>query len=177
LNVAADLHGELLNQARHLAVKEPRRPRQASLRRAVSTSYYALFHLLTRETTRLLVGTAVIDDNLRSMLGRAFTHREMADASKAFRNGADGLPPSYRRLPGASEVPGELQLVARSFSELQELRNRADYDLESTFAREDVLRVTDKTERAFEAWQGIRKEPAARLYLLALLMWSRLPRT
>ena len=33
------------------AKRKPKRPRQASLRRAVSTSYYALFHLLICEAT------------------------------------------------------------------------------------------------------------------------------
>jgi uncharacterized protein (UPF0332 family) len=42
----------LLEQAQHLANREKKRPRQASLRRAVSTAYYALFHLLIHEATR-----------------------------------------------------------------------------------------------------------------------------
>ena len=46
------LHGDLLDQASRLAVQEPRRPRQASLRRAVSAAYYALFHLLVDAATR-----------------------------------------------------------------------------------------------------------------------------
>jgi uncharacterized protein (UPF0332 family) len=37
---------DLLEQANHLANREPELPRQASLRRAVSAAYYALFHLL-----------------------------------------------------------------------------------------------------------------------------------
>jgi uncharacterized protein (UPF0332 family) len=41
----------LLEQAKHLANREKKRPRQASLRRAVSTAYYALFHLLIYEAT------------------------------------------------------------------------------------------------------------------------------
>lgn len=40
---------DLLEQAGHLARRERKRPRQASLRRAVSAAYYALFHLLTSE--------------------------------------------------------------------------------------------------------------------------------
>ena len=42
---------DLLEQARHLAKRGKKRPRQASLRRAVSTAYYALFHLLISEAT------------------------------------------------------------------------------------------------------------------------------
>ena len=43
---------DLLEQARHLANREPKRPKQASLRRAVSTAYYAIFHLLSMETAK-----------------------------------------------------------------------------------------------------------------------------
>jgi hypothetical protein len=41
----------LPEQAKHLANREKKKPRQASLRRAVSTGYYALFHLLIHEAT------------------------------------------------------------------------------------------------------------------------------
>jgi len=40
---------DLLEQSYDLAHKEPANPKQASLRRAVSTAYYALFHLLIDE--------------------------------------------------------------------------------------------------------------------------------
>jgi len=45
-------HDDLLEQAHHLANREPKRPKQASLRRAVSSAYYALFHLLAWEVSR-----------------------------------------------------------------------------------------------------------------------------
>ena len=44
------LHGDLLVQARHLALVEPRRPRQASLRRAISASYFARFARMPART-------------------------------------------------------------------------------------------------------------------------------
>jgi hypothetical protein len=48
---------ELLEQAYHLARKDPDPPKEASLRRAVSTGYYALFHLLIGESVvKLLTG-------------------------------------------------------------------------------------------------------------------------
>ena len=52
------LHADLLKQARHLSTKEPSRPSQASLRRAISAAYYALFHRLVDEAT--LTGLLVI---------------------------------------------------------------------------------------------------------------------
>lgn len=42
---------DLLKQAFLLVHKEPKSPRQASLRRSVSTAYYAVFHLLIQETS------------------------------------------------------------------------------------------------------------------------------
>lgn len=48
---------ELLEQAGNLARREPRRPKQASLRRSISASYYSLFHFLIEEATRLTVGS------------------------------------------------------------------------------------------------------------------------
>jgi uncharacterized protein (UPF0332 family) len=51
------LHNDFLEQARFLAMREARRPKQASLRRAVSTAYYALFHLLASEVAeRMIIG-------------------------------------------------------------------------------------------------------------------------
>jgi len=73
-------HDDLLRQALHLVHKEPRKPRQASLRRGVSTAYYALFHLLISE--------AVANWNrvsLRAALGRAFDHGIMKAAPIEFR--------------------------------------------------------------------------------------------
>ena len=43
------LHDELLKQARELTTLDARRPRQANLRRAISSAYYALFHLLLHD--------------------------------------------------------------------------------------------------------------------------------
>src|SRR5271154_1505744 len=70
------LHDDLLDQAEQLATREPKRPKQASLRRAVSTSYYALFHLLISEAT-----LNWRQSSQRAALGRYFQHGSMAKAS------------------------------------------------------------------------------------------------
>src|SRR5579863_4007092 len=63
---------DLLEQARHLANREPKRPRQASLRRAVSAAYYALFHLLTTETAKNWKRASD-----RARIARIFDHAQM----------------------------------------------------------------------------------------------------
>ena len=72
---------DLLEQARHLAQRESKRPRQASLRRAVSTAYYALFHLLITETTKNWKRPAE-----RLTLARMFDHAVMAKACNITRD-------------------------------------------------------------------------------------------
>ena len=77
---------DLLAEARLLAEKEPRRPKQASLRRAVPDACYALFHLLVDEASRRLVG-GTNRTALRSCLARAFNHATMKTVAKQFAEG------------------------------------------------------------------------------------------
>ena len=67
----------LLEQAQHLANRERKRPRQASLRRAVSTAYYALFHLLVSEA---ILNWKRVDQ--RHLLARFFEHGKMKSDQK-----------------------------------------------------------------------------------------------
>ena len=64
------LHADLLEQAEQLAQLDPRRPKQANLRRAVSSAYYALFHLLTSEASALYAG----EPGLASRINRTHNH-------------------------------------------------------------------------------------------------------
>lgn len=66
---AMSLAKDLLEQAKHLASRERKRPKQASLRRAVSTAYYAVFYLLIGEAVRNWSRS-----DQRAKLARAFEH-------------------------------------------------------------------------------------------------------
>ncbi len=76
------LHAELLKQAQFLARKEPKKPTQASLRRSVSASYYALFHLLVDDATRLML-SGNVRRPLRDSLARAFHHSAMKQTAES----------------------------------------------------------------------------------------------
>lgn len=163
---------ELLEQAKLLATKEARRPKQASLRRAVSASYYALFHLLVDEASRRLVGGAKNRVALRTCLGRAFSHGTMktvarqfaaSDVSKRLRPGLNGQP-----------VQEELVRVARAFVGLQQHRHEADYDLGRRFTRVETLSIASDAKRAFADWQLVRGSPQADTFLVGLLTYDRM---
>jgi uncharacterized protein (UPF0332 family) len=153
---------DLLEQAYHLLNKDGDSPSQASLRRSVSTAYYALFHLLIDEA----VGNWGVARQ-RGVLARTFEHRSMKrvceDYIKAFYSTAkpaDGL---------------KLKDVAQTFNELQEKRCAADYDNSHTWTRISAEALLVKVANAFDDWHAIRGEEKAQDFLLALLL-PRQPR-
>jgi hypothetical protein len=161
------LHGDLLAQARFLVRRESRRPRQASLRRAVSAAYYALFHLLIHEATRMLVSGASLE-SLRTLVARAFAHTTMNEACRAFA--AMQLPPAVASVV-TGPISADLREVAQAFVDLQEARYEADYDLAHRFSRSEAGALVDQATRAFAAWQRVRGTLTARVFLTSLLLW------
>lgn len=162
-------HRGLLDQAAHLCKKEPKRPQQASLRRAVSTAYYALFHLLVGAACeRFIPGQSPERGALRHVLRRAFVHADMKRISTSFAGGT--LPDDWKTVSGAAIVPHDLRTVANAFVELQEARYEADYDLRRGFTRQEAVDLVAQCEAAFVAWTRCRKSHLADTYLVALLV-------
>src|SRR5262245_9077661 len=164
------LHADLLAQGRRLVSQDPRRPRQASLRRAISTAYYALFHLLISEASAMLVSNA----SHRQLVSRTFTHAEMFRASRSFAGGT--LAAKFASGTGGMPVPAQLRNVAQAFMDLQQLRHEADYNLATTFTRDQARDLVDQAAQAFSDWQSVRKSDYANLYLSCLLLWERFER-
>jgi hypothetical protein len=168
------LHHDLLEQARHLAMREPKKPRQASLRRSISASYYALFHLLTAEAVARVAPSNPV--GLRSQMRRAFAHAEMKSVCRSFaQGGVNNIPDATRHLIGGP-IEAEIQSLAALFVQLQEDRHRADYDHFASFMRADALQTVENVERAFRDWQTVRDRPNATVFLAALLLqrqWGR----
>jgi hypothetical protein len=168
------LYDQLLAQARHLATRDQRRPQQANLRRAVSAAYYSLFHFLVERASRFLVGGSGDRDLFRKVLSRAFSHSEMASACKSFAGGS--LPASVLQRMGPIPIPRELQQLAELFSNAQDVRHLADYDLAESFRRSDVLLLIDDIQQRIDDWPSIESQPATRIFLVSLLVWDRLKR-
>lgn len=166
------LHHDLLRQARILATHEPRRPKQASLRRAISAAYYSLFHLLTWEASaRFIKGPN--REPLRASLRRAFAHKMMKDACREIvKPNAGNL---HRSLCG-NPVPPDLLVVARTFVDLQQARHEADYDTSKGFTRRETLDQVEAAEQATARWNAIRKTIPADAFLAALLALNGMSR-
>lgn len=146
-------HDDLLRQALQLAHKEPKSPKQASLRRAVSTAYYALFHLLIDEAV-----TNWNRVNLRASLGRAFDHGIMKAASNRIQD--------TRQFPFTGEDPRvveALKAVANTFAQLQQKRHMADYDNATFWTRTEALAQVKSAEQDFPGVFGLSGSQKERL--------------
>lgn len=156
------LDRELLRQARRLAEREPGRPRQVDLRRAISAAYYALFHLLTREASRRFVR----DPELVAIINRTYNHGEMNRVSRDVMNLK--FPKIFDAAKGslrAQPTLDRLASVARTFVQLQQARHQADYDLAPSLNRNATLMLVRRVEQAFLDWREIRTSDAAGVYL------------
>ena len=110
---------ELLRLAERLRDIEP--PDQASLRRAVSTAYYALFHLLIAEATANWARP-----ELRAVLARSFDHGPMKTASEARVAQINAGLKENQAGGEEAAVLARLRNVASVFTQAQQRRNDAD---------------------------------------------------
>ncbi len=167
------MHKDLIDLARSLAEIDNRRPRQASLRRAVSTAYYAVFHYLVDEVCCVQIGSQSSQRKHRFVLARAFVHTSMKDACASFAGGA--LKSSLtKRLPcnpsGVYLIPVEISDLAGTFVELQEKRHMADYDLSERFQKAEVLTLIDQAERHIENFRQLAVSDTRKFFLAC--MWA-----
>ncbi len=145
----------LFDAARSLAgvsgTAAPGRPRQAMLKRAVSTTYYAMFHAICTSNADALIGTSPTghDLNLWVQTYRALDHRPAKDRLVSYRQ--------------HSPMP-EIRDFANVFGSLQANRLDADYNLRSVFTRFHVVRLIDGAEAVTSVFVNI---PARQRRLLA----------
>jgi hypothetical protein len=148
---------DLLDQAQSLALIDKTRPRQASLRRAISTAYYALFHLLT-----IAAAGEWKKPRQRVAFTRAFEHKRMKIACGKTNK---------QQFPHFSMASGaHLRNVAGTFVDLQDLRHEADYDNSIVWARTEVLENIRLVRLAFESWNAVKQEGIVDDFLLQLLI-------
>ncbi len=154
-------HEDLFSLAVNLVGRD--QPRQADLRRAVSTAYYALFHLLISETTRNWNR-----DSSRNALGRMFDHGLMKKVSSRVADPA--------RTPYAGENPAHvaaLRSVAEAFGDSQDARHTADYDNGKLWSLSEAVEAVETVATAFVRWGEIRHTDIAQEYLVSLLIRPR----
>ena len=155
---------DLLQLAEELANLHTPNHRQADLSRAVSTAYYALFHLLIFEATANWK-----EQTLRDTLGRIFEHHKMKSACETrvseLNTYFDSNPPPSRE----QVVSIHLHWVANTFVQSQQQRNDADYNTSKRWTDTEVATQIASVAQAFRSWRIIRGELAAQTLLVSML--------
>ena len=150
-----------LEIARALAELDKRRPRQASLRRAVSTAYYALFQALCATSAETLVGWAKPWEVFNPIY-RSLEHRRTL--SVLMERGNDGKHP----------FGDAIERVGNAFKELQAAREWADYNPEprpsyeatknaSPFARNEAIALIELADEAVKILDRLDDEARLKL--------------
>ncbi len=131
---------------------------EADLRRAISTAYYALFHLLVNASTARGVPTA----DLRPYVARNFEHRHML-----------AVCVRYTRMPfdmTGQPVPAELKRISDFFVQLQNARHKADYNVKDLVTPVEAQALVQIARNAFADWGVVAANSAADTYLTELLV-------
>ena len=151
----------LLELARHIVEHRRRRPSQVSLRRALSTIYYALFHALAWNGADKLVGKTA---SLRAGEAWQMAYRgiEHGRANAVFRNGSfmARLSPALREFGGF-------------FIEMQNSRHQADYNPHANFTKSFVLRRISDAERAIARFRAANAADRQKLSVRILFISRR----
>jgi hypothetical protein len=143
------------------------RPRQAKLRRCVSTAYYAVFHALIDLTLREVVGHANSRRAIGLRLRRTISHKTIADVAKSFAS--DKQPDYLVELRGARAWPPGPDVVrlCTSVVELQRSRHDADYNFSINFDVQEVKRLVALADESLRILNASASHPD-----LGVFAWS-----
>ena len=130
------------------------RPRQAMLKRAISTAYYAMFHALCINNASLVAGQSR-DAPSRDAWTRTYRSLDHGPARQRMSQGTGLMDPAVQRF-------------AAVFVLLQQQRRSADYDPHSRYLRNQVLTLIGAAETATEGL--LSAAPGARRPLAALVL-------
>jgi hypothetical protein len=162
------LPNELLDHAIKIATTiTPLSTDDVEMRRAVSATYYALFHQINADAVAVIAPHVSKEVNHR--IQRWFDHSEMKKICGRFLK--ESLDQPLLGLIGQT-ASSDLQLVCRMFIELQEARHDADYNLNSNLNPQRTIQYVGSAQAAIYAWQRIRQTAEANIFILSLLLWK-----
>ncbi|MGJ0506624.1 MAG: hypothetical protein ACR652_05705 [Methylocystis sp.] len=139
---------DLLALADELANRDTGRPRQASLRRAVATTYYALFHALAKMCADQLVGKSKPWD-VYTPVYRSVDHAVARKVLREARSHAAGQP---------------IAAIGPAFLELHDKRIAADYmPAPLGYSRKEIIDLIQEARGAITALDALEPDTKLRL--------------
>ncbi len=135
---------DILNTARTLVNQDKGRPRQVNLKKAISATYYAMFHTLCQNCANSFIGTSKRSNRAWNQAYRSLEHGFV-------RN-------QVRNQQVMASFPEAITKFAEIYVILQQFRHEADYDPAIRFKRHEVLNAIDFAERAINNFNRVRNK-------------------
>mgnify|MGYP000459207315 CR=1 FL=1 len=155
----------LIDQGDRLATRPAAgAPRQADLRRAVSSAYYALFHAVLLGAADLVVGQARRSSVIYSLVYRTPNHGQVRKRFNEVLNNS-GAVLSYLNQ---GEFGADAIAFARAFVELHEKRHLSDYDPLYRITASEAAVAIATGRAALVHWNAIPREQKDVILLLCL---------
>lgn len=131
----------LIDTAKGLATANPKKPAQSNLKRAVSTAYFAMFHVLAWDCADFLIGGTAKARRSKAwrQVYRALQHGAAKTACGAAKN---------------MKFPPEILNFSYAFVILQQERHGADYDPHTKYNRAQTLALIRQAEDNIEAFMN-----------------------
>lgn len=149
------------------------RPRQTALRRAVSTAYYALFHLLVQTAVAAMFRNQYHRQLWGPVAARDFGHSSVLRVAQNACRPLGQRSAAVAAVLGGQQISPELEQVCRTFETSQQQRELADYDVAYRVLRSEAEALVAEVRAAFEAWEVARHTPVGQAFIALLLLYGR----
>jgi hypothetical protein len=159
----------LLEQAARLtATPTIGAPRQADLRRAISTAYYGIFHAIVTEAADDFAGRTQRESARYALVYRSIDHKALRTLCHDLCKST--LPEKYSRYLPSGGFGSDLVAVAAAVVDLQEKRHSADYDPHYRVSTSDAVLAVATARSALARFRTANR--TRRKALVALLVFS-----
>jgi hypothetical protein len=143
------------------------RPRQVDIRRAISNSYYALFHAVATEAADDVVGFGNRLSGRYALVYRSINHGTLRQLCEEIQKPV--LSVRYKRFEPPGGFAAGIKQFAADVVGLQRRRHSADYDPLVRFRRTEAQLAISGARAALAAFIGTEQEQ--RQIFIALLLF------
>jgi uncharacterized protein (UPF0332 family) len=140
--------------------------RDAYLQRAVSTAYYAVFHMLIQAATDRFIGSGHLHTPTACILYRGFDHRTMRTVCEDLQKPT--IKDKYKQLLRRTAVSPSMRQFSVSFPALQDHRHAADYDPQAKLEPSQASEIVDEAVKCMLAFGSA--DTGEQADILALLL-------
>jgi len=158
----------LFEQAESLVDARSGRPRQADVRRAISTAYYGLFHAIITAAADLYVGKASRDTSRYGLVYRSVNHDWLRDLCKEVQKPT--LTNRFKPYAPPDGFGANIVAFAIAACELQQKRHAADYDVMIKVNRSDADFAIRAARAALKRFENASQP--SRVAFLSLLLFQ-----